>query len=212
MSDDYSFSETSGVGQPRVLIPDKTLAWATIHFVDRKVSQKGGDYAKTEFVIQDGPYAGQRIYSVLMNPFDVNNRDASKPIDGAKMAITAITRMAETCGVFVVGNKPSYKQFNGTSFNEIIQALSGKQVAIKIKVKKSDEGYEDRNEVGEFLSPNPESGGFREFQKLTGGGASEARSSAFQPQAAPQVRPAQAPKSSSPSWLKTPDKNINDPY
>lgn len=213
MSDEYSFSDTSGLGNPRTLIPHGTLAWATVHFIERATSKKGGDYAKTEIVIQDGPYAGQRIYSVLMNPFDVNNRDSSKPVDGAKMAITAIARMAETCGVFVVGNKESYKQFNGKSFNEVIHALNGKQIAIKIKIKKGEDGHDDRNEIAEYLSPNPESGGYRDFQKLTGGGASEARANAFNaPAMNPQVRPAQATNNAAPAWLRNPGSNSNNPY
>lgn len=210
MSDDYSFSSTSGIGQPRALIPNGTLAWATVHFNERAVSKKGGDYAKIELVIQDGPYAGQRVYSILMNPFDPNNRDSSKPVDGAKMSITAIARMAETCGVFVVGNGESYKQFNGKSFNEVISALNGKQVAIKIKLKKGDDGHDDRNEVGEYLSPNPDSGGYRDFVKLSGGNAQEARAQAFQAPA-PQIRPAAAaPQAGTPAWLRTP--NSNNPY
>lgn len=207
---DYSFSETSGVGQPRTLIPAATLAWATIHFVDRKVSKNGGDYAKVELVIQDGEFAGRRVYSVLMNPYDVNNRDSSKPVDAAKMAITAITRMCETSGIFVVGNPESYKLFNGKAFNEIIAALNGQRVAFKVGIKKGTDGYDDSNTVADFLSPNKDSGGYKDFAKLTGGNASEARSNAFQVPA-PQVRTAQAPQAgAAPGWLKTP--NSNNPF
>ena len=79
--------------------------------------------------------------------------------------------------------------------------MDGQRVAIKVKVEKNtDPAYADKNKVGEWLSPNAASGGYRDFQKLIAGQSGvveQARSAAFS---------APAP-SAAPGWVKTPSSS-----
>jgi hypothetical protein len=79
--------------------------------------------------------------------------------------------------------------------------MDGQRVAIKVKVEKNtDPAYADKNKVGEWLSPNPASGGYRDFQKLVAGQSGvveQARAAAF---SAPTPTAA-------PGWVKTPSSS-----
>ena len=84
--------------------------------------------------------------------------------------------------------------------------MDGQRVAIKIKVEKNtDPAYADKNKVGEWLSPNQVSGGYKDYQKLIGGqqAIDQARGQAFAP-AAPSV-------GSAPGWVKSPS-STNAPF
>lgn len=204
---DNMFSPTSGAGQAPQLIPAGTLHFAVFHTKEIKKSQNtGGTYARVELSLIDGPYEGRKIWTIVMNPLDKANvnqqkRAEGKP-DGAAMGLTALTRMLEACRVFDPAKPDSYKQFNGKSFEDILQALDGNKVAVKIKIAKGSEGYDDKNEVGEYLSPNPGSGGHKPWQTLVSSmpDAAQARQNAF------AVAPSTPAKSSAPvnGWLQKP--------
>lgn len=216
------FTPNSGAGEPRSLIPDKTTAFAQVRFQEIKRSQKtNGEYAKLEFIITDGPFEGRRVYSIVMNPLDTaninqRNRDEGKP-DGAKMGLTALTRMFEAARVFDPAKPETYARFNGATFAEILQQLDSLTVAIKVKVAKGTDGYEDKNEIAEYLSPNPASGSSKMWAQLIGGNGAvtEARGSAFgnaSISAAPSQQQAKAPiNGNNPAWLKSPGSS-NAPF
>lgn len=219
------FDQTTGASgsSSNQLIPHGTLAFAVIKVTGVKKSKRtGGEYANLELTITEGEYQRRKVWTVIMNPQDPANvdqikRDEGKP-DGAKMGLVALTRIFEAAGVFT--NDPrSYQKFNGATFVEILQHIEGLTAGIKVKIAKGGDGYDDKNEVAEFLSPNPASGASQNWGKLTGGvSAPEARKSAFTPpiQApAPVQAPAQAAKpsaSSTPPWLKKANTDTNNPF
>jgi hypothetical protein len=212
------FTPTSGASDKiNSLIPAGTLAFVQARVQEVKKSQKtGGEYAKLDLIINDGEFQGRHIFCILMNPLDRNNVNeanrADGKSDGAKMGLIALTRMFEACRIFDPAQPESYKRFTGKSFQEILTELDGQTVAIKVKVSKGTEGYEDKNDVAEYLSPNPGSGSAHLWTKLTGGSAAvtEARGTAFG--AAPTyITPSQtAPKTASnaPTWLKKPGSGM----
>jgi hypothetical protein len=192
------FSPTSGASQSPTLIPAGTLAFANVMITDLKKSQaSGGEYANIELTLHGGDFEGRKVFEMVANPLDNNNSEAWRG-----MAIANLTRMFEAAGVFRVDQPETYNQFNGKPFTAICTALDGVRIAIKIKVEKDKSGaYPDKNKVGEFLSPNPQSGGHKSWEKLISGNAAEvaaARPSAFGAVKAP------APVASAPSWLNAP--------
>lgn len=211
------FTPNSGAGEPRSLIPDKTVAFAQVKFQEIKKSQKtGGEYAKLEFTIVDGPFERRKVYSIVMNPLDPANKNeaarAEGKADGAKMGLTALTRMFEACRIFDAAKPETYARYNGASFAEILGELDTQTVAIKVKVVPAKDGYEEKNEISEYLSPNPASGSISAWNQLIGGNAAvqQARGSAFG--SAPAQAPAAQPKpSGSPAWLKQPGSS-NAPF
>lgn len=201
------FTPNSGAGEGRSLIPDKTVAFAQVRFQEIKKSQKtGGEYARLEFTIVDGPFEGRKVFSIVMNPKDPSNGDVKAPTpNGAKMGLTALTRMLEACRIFDAAKPESYHRFDTASFGDILAELDTQTVAIKVKVVPPKDGYDEKNEISEYASPNPLSGSIRLWEQLTGGApaAQQARSSAFG--AAPVQAPASQPKAGgNPTWLKSP--------
>lgn len=209
------FTPDSGKADRPALIPDKTLAFAQVKFQEIKnAKESGGEYARLEFIISEGPHEGRRVYSIVMNPTDERNKNPAaraegKP-DGAKMGLTSMTRMFEACRMFDPANPRSYSKFDGMSFQDVIGHLDGNTVAIKIKIKPGTNGYEDRNEVAEYLSPNPESGSIKLWNQLTGGApaSAQARSNAF---TTPPVIPQTKQSTGTPGWMRGPNSN-NNPY
>lgn len=226
------FDQTTGASgsSSNQLIPHGTLAFALIKVTGVKASKRtGGEYANLELTISEGEYQRRKVWTVIMNPQDPANVNQDKRLegkpDGAKMGLVALTRIFEAAGVFT--NDPrSYQKFNGATFVEILQHIEGLTAGIKVKIAKGGDGYDDKNEVAEFLSPNPASGASQNWGKLTGGvSAPEARKSAFTApiQApAPTVQapvPIQAPvqatkpsASSTPPWLKKANTDTNNPF
>ena len=205
------FSPESGVGSPnttRSLIPAGTLAFANVTVQEiKKSGRTGGEYARLEFVITEGEFTGRRIWSIVMNPLDplnvnVEHRNAGKS-DGVIMGTMSLTRMFEAAGLVDASDKASYSVLNGKTFQEILTTLDGNRVAIKIKIAQGKNGYEDKNEVADYLSPNPQSGGNPGWSKLNSGMASAPTA-----KKAPAV---QSPLATKPKWIKTPGSNLN-PY
>jgi hypothetical protein len=219
------FDQTTGASgsSSNQLIPHGTLAFAAIKVTGVKKSKRtGGEYANLELTITEGEYQRRKVWTVIMNPQDPANMDdvkraEGKP-DGAKMGLVALTRIFEAAGVFT--NDPrSYQKFNGATFVEILQHIEGLTAGIKVKVAKGGDGYDDKNEVAEFLSPNPASGASLNWNKLVGGATvQDARKSAFTAPVqapAPIQAPAQAAKpsaSSTPPWLKKANTDTNNPF
>lgn len=191
------FSPTSGASEKPSLIPAGTLAFAVVKVAELKKSQStGGEYASLELTIDGGEFANRKVFEMVCNPSDNANSEGWR-----KMAVGSLTRMFEAAGVFKPEDPATYEQMNGKDFVSICQVLDGARIAIKIKVEKDKEGnHPDRNKVGEYLSPNPNSGSNGNFKKLAEGNAgasAAARSSAF-------GTTAPAAGGSAPSWLNQP--------
>jgi hypothetical protein len=152
------FSAGAGAQSPQSLIPNGQLAWVVINVRGIKQSQKGGSYLDVELTIDDNqPYARKKIWEMIGHPFDQNNSEAYR-----QMGMIAITRILECNGASP--DKPG--SYSLTDFT----ALTGKRAAIKIKIENGTGGYDDKNKVAEWLTPNPASGsGNKDFVKLTQG-------------------------------------------
>jgi hypothetical protein len=85
------------------------------------------------------------------------------------MGMTALTRMVEAAGLVNPEDGESYKNVSGRSAEIVLTMLDGKYVAIKVKIEPGSQGYEDKNEVGEYLTPNAASQSHKHFIKLTTG-------------------------------------------
>jgi hypothetical protein len=192
------FSPTSGASQAPSLIPNGTLAFAYVKVRGIKQSKStNGEYADLEITLDGGDFNGRKVFEMMANPLDNNNSEAWR-----NMAIANLTRMFESAGVFKPENPETYNQFNGQSFLTICQFLDGSRISIKVKVEQDKSGaYPDKNKVGEYLSPNPQSGGHGGWKKLAEGNAgasAQARGNAF-------GSPASAPASAgAPGWLNAP--------
>lgn len=195
------FSPTSGAPSAPELIPTGTLAYAIITVQAAKQSKTtGGTYYPVTLTLLGGEFEGRKVFEMIPDWTDSKNNDV-----WCGMAVKAITRIFEVAGHFKPSDPKSYEAFVGRPTEQILQFLDGQRCAVRIKVEKSkDPAYADKNKVAEWLSPNPASGGFRDYQKLIGGqGAVDtARSNAFVPQAPTQSIPAQGP-----GWIKTPSSN-----
>ena len=141
------------------LIPAGQVAWAIVNVRGVKTSQKGGSYLDIELTLDEGqPYARRKIWEMVGHPFDQNNSEAYR-----QMGMAALARMLE-CGR---GAGPNNKAaYNINDFRD----LSGARVGIKIKIEKGSGGYDDKNKVAEWLTPNPTSSGNKDYQRLVAGG------------------------------------------
>jgi hypothetical protein len=198
------FSPTSGAGSAPELIPTGTLSYAIITVQSVKQSNNtGGTYYNVALTLLDGPYEGRKIFEMLADINDTRNNEVWRG-----MAVKAITRIFEVAGIFKPSDPKSYDAFIGRPTSDVMNFIDGKRCAIRVKVEKSkDPAYADKNKVGEWLSSNPASGGYRDFQKLIGGqqAIDTARSNAFAPQAPAQ--PSAPTFGSGPGWIKNPSSN-----
>lgn len=194
---DEMFSFGGGAADAPNLIPAGTLSFALIEFGAAKTSGKGATYYPVTLTLMDGQHEGRKVFDTLPDLKDPNVSPGWK-----KMAQGRLIRILETVGIFNPANKESYKAFNNAPFVEVLKAVSDRRVAIRVSVEKSeDPAYADKNKVGEFLSPNPESAGYRDFVKLQGGqgAVKAARQEAFGSAPAPASAAGVAP-----NWIKTP--------
>jgi hypothetical protein len=191
------FSSNSGnVGNNAgSLIPKGTLAECKFVIRDTKNSQStGGMYLDVELVIQSGDFANRRVFTKIADPFDQRNSEKWR-----EMGQSALARIAESAGVFQVGNDESYAQFNSDeNVLRMAEALQGATVRIKVGVEKGTDGHGDKNSVADWGSPNPDSNGHRTWSAFDA--APAAPKSAFAPKAA-AAAPAKA-SGTKPAWIK----------
>ena len=193
------------------LIPAGTLAWANLTIRKLQHSQNtGGRMADYELTITEGPFATRKVWGFIGDPTDEANSEGFRT-----MGTAALQHICECAGLFDPAKPETYGRFQ--NFEEICRAIDGKRVGIKIGVKKGEDGYQDKNQVGGWLSPNPKAGTFKLFERLIkgdtepkGGTAATAapaqtgfsgfgNSGATQAPAAPQ--PAGVAAGQAPSWL-----------
>lgn len=198
------FSPTSGAGSAPELIPNGTLSYAILTVQGVKQSNNtGGTYYNVALTLLEGEYEGRKVFEMIPDINDTRNNDVWRG-----MAVKAITRILEVAGIFKPSDPKTYEAFVGRPTSDIMNFLDGKRCAVRIKIEKSkDPAYADKNKVGEWLSSNPSSGGYRDYQKLIGGkqAIDTARSNAFAPSA-----PSQSTNSAigqGPGWIKTPSSN-----
>lgn len=203
----FSFSQETKYESPNSLVPAGTLAYALLKVKALKNSNNtGGEYADVELVLM-GQYENRRIFTMVANPADERNKD-----NWRQMGLAAIQHVLEVAGVFKLGDDPSYKQFANNTFAQILRHMDGKRCAIKVKIEKGKDGHQDKNAVAEWLSPNPNSGGFKGWNALNGtvaSGDNAAAQTGFLSQSAPannvvasQAQVAGVVSGNAPDWLK----------
>lgn len=194
------FSPTTQHQPAGELIPANTLAFCVLKVQAIKVSQNGGRYASLELTIDRGPYERRKVFSMVGDPTDANNSEKYQ-----QMSLAALQHMLEAAGIFRYDQPASYTAFANASFEQVMQALDGRTVAIKTKIEKGTGGYEDKVAVADWLSPNPASRTFKKWAELAApaapiqGFAGQAAPVAPAPAYAPPAAPA-APQGA-PAWL-----------
>jgi hypothetical protein len=156
----------TGLSSPMDLIPRGFLCWAQLTFRGMKVSPTTGSrYADLELTIAENqPYARKKIFTKVADPDYHENSEKYR-----QMGMTSLTRMIEAAGLVNPADGESYKQFSGRSMDAVMALLDRRFVAVKIKIEAGTGGYEDKNDVGDYLTPNPESQSHKAFLKLTSG-------------------------------------------
>jgi hypothetical protein len=204
---DYTFQPESGASSAPDLIPAGVLSYALVTVGAAKQSKEsGGTYYPLTLTLMGGQYEGRKIFETIPDVTDTKNSEKWRAI-----ATTNMTRMFEVAGIFNPANPESYRALQGKPFLTLCNFLDGKRIAIRIKIEKSsDPAYADKNKVGEYLSTNPTSQGYKNYVKLLGGQSvvAEARSNAFSAPIAPT--PATAP-----GWIKVPAQaapNTDTPF
>lgn len=153
--------------QPQIeLIPNGTLAFVQLNVQKLANSQStGGQYVSLELTVDRGPYERRKIFTMVGDPSDSKNSEKYQ-----QMSLASLQHMLEASGVFNPAQPESYSQFANKGFVQILEALDGKTVAIKIKIEKGQDGYADKNQVADWLSPNPASRSYKQWQQLVSGG------------------------------------------
>lgn len=196
-----NFSQGAGQSTGNDLIPNGQLAWAILTVRAIKASQSGGQYLDIELTLEEGqPFGRRKIWDMIGDPMFAGNSEAYR-----QMGQVAIARILE-CGRGAGPNNP------GGYVIQSYDQLNGLRVAIKIGVKKGTGGYDDKNNVAEYLTPNPASqSGHKGFVKLQAGehhisgGKPQPAVSGFQPASAgfTQAQP-QPAAPAAPSWGSQP--------
>lgn len=157
------FSQTSGASTPFDLIPAGFLCWVMLTFRGMKSSGAGGRYGDLELTVADNqPYARKKLWTRVGDPDFQGNSEKYR-----NMGMTQLTRMIEAAGFVDPKDPNSYQKMNGMTCEQVLQALDGKYIAIKVKVEEGEGGYSDKNDVADYLTPNEQSSGFKNFQKLS---------------------------------------------
>jgi hypothetical protein len=184
------FTPASGAPEPIDLIPAGTLAAVNVSNVKLEASKEHGGFRyDIELTVLTGKYRGRKIFDMFSCPIDPRN-DKAVPVstenpDGISrrwrnMAITGITRLLETAGTFIPSQPETYGIFNNllptdrpptpeemrAAALKIAHEISASNGCIKIKIEKGQDGHQDKNKVGEWLSSNPNSGGYKLYCEL----------------------------------------------
>lgn len=180
----------------------------------------GGRNCKICLTVSRGPYERRKIWTWISDPNDEKNS-----AEGRQMSLANMQHMLESCGIFDPSNRESYARYASVPPSDVFQAimrdLDGKHVAIKVKIEKGTDGYEDRNALQTILSPNPNGRTAKAYEDVKNGLDTQVQkpaASAFgQPAAqsgfgfgtqaaAPAAATASQPESSqsaAPGWLKS---------
>lgn len=163
----------SGFGD---LIPNGQLAFAILHIREIKKSKSSdGHYLDCELTIDDFlspgvamPFARKKIFTKIGDPNDPANSEKYRQMGFGQLG--RILECGNNAGPHNVAGYelPVWPHPDGYQTVNY-SVLNGKRVAIKIKVEKGQNGYEDKNDVADFLSPNPASDSNKAYAKLMAG-------------------------------------------
>lgn len=160
-----NFNQQSSATGNIELIPNGVLSWVVVTVKGIKISPKTGSrYAELELTLKGGKYERRKIFTNIGDPSYAGNSDEFK-----KMGYGALSRILEASRIVNFQDPASYNIVNGKSFDDVMRMIDGKDAAIKVRVVPERDGYQAKNEVAEWLSPNPVSTSSKDFQKLISG-------------------------------------------
>jgi hypothetical protein len=153
------FSSGAGAASAFDLIQNGQLAFANLSVRGHVLAPTGSKYVDCELTIDaNQPFAGRKIFEKIGDPFFEGNSEKYR-----QMGMTSITRILEAARGAGPNNPDGYKLDN-------FSQLDGLRVPIKIGIEKGTDGHDDKNRVGEFLTPNPASqSGHKLYLKLLAG-------------------------------------------
>ena len=152
------FSGAAGAGSDFDLLPKNFLCWAYLNLRGVKASGSGGGYLDVELTVAENqPFAGRKLWDMIGDPNNAGNSEKYR-----QMGQIAICRILEAGRNAGPNNPAGYQIAN-------YEQLSGLKVAIKVGVEPGTDGHDDKNRVADFLTPNPQSGSHKLFQKLIAG-------------------------------------------
>lgn len=161
----FTFSADTKFQSNASLMPKGAIHKAMVSVRRLKNSQNsGGEYADIELTLVDGPFEGRKLWPMIPNPLDERNSEKWR-----QMGMAQIQHALEAAGVFNPANPETYNKYANGKFEDILMDLDNKQVAVKISVEKGTDGHQDKNTVGDWLSPNPNSATSKLWEKLMAG-------------------------------------------
>ena len=199
------FSQGAGQDGPSSLIPNGQLAFAIMTVRGVKASKAGGQYLDIELTIDDNqPYARKKLWDMIGDPQHPGNSPEYR-----EMGMRSIARILEAGRGAGPHNTAAYQL---TDYSH----LSGLRVAIKIGVSPAKDGYEEKNKVAEYLTPNPQSAASKDWQRLSAGEYNKAKPAASGFAAAPaggfgSQQPAPQPAQAAAGWGQSAPGNGNQP-
>lgn len=193
------------------LIPDGTLAWAIVtirpHNFDHGLclvpsKTSNGKYLDVELTILEGPYARRKVWD------KIGLEGSEKWVARGMSSVRHILEVGREITNYTSAN-PAYRlgQQSGSNGEMVFMELNELRCAVKIGIEKGKDGYQDKNVVRAYLSPNPTSDTHKTFQKLVAGDTAPAAKAAPAPakpawggnQAQPAAQQQQQP-GGKPAW------------
>lgn len=154
------FSAGAGVTTQADTIPAGQLAWVILTIKGIKNNTNTGSRSiEYEATIDEGqPFAKRKVFGYIGDPNHEANSEGYR-----QMGLVAITRILES-GRGAGPNNPDGYKIQG------FEQLGGLRVPVKIGIEKGTDGYDDKNKVVEWLTPNPASqSGHKLYQRLMAG-------------------------------------------
>jgi hypothetical protein len=153
------FSGSAGAATQFDLLPAGLLVFVNIEYKGTKKSGSGGSYLDLCLTVDaNQPHAGRKIFVMIGVPNDMGNSEAYR-----QMGTIAITRILEA------GRNAGPHNMAGYVIDDYAQ-IDGLRAAIKVSIEPGTNGHNDKNRVGEWLTPNPASqSGHKGFAKLIAG-------------------------------------------
>ena len=138
--------------QKSKLVP--CLGIVTVQAIETAGREK---YVECEITIDQGRFEGLTIITKIPDPMQPGGREGAR-----QMGLQTLTRIFEAAKIFRHANPRSYRIFDEATFEEIAAELHGRRAAFMAEI-----GTGRFVGISEWLSPNPESSGFKGWQRLT---------------------------------------------
>lgn len=169
---DFGAADTNAQGGSE-LIPDGTLAWAIVtvrpHNADQGIclvpsKSSEGKYLDVELTILEGKYARRKVWD------RIGLEGSEKWVARGMSSVRHILEVGREIQDYKAGN-PAYRLGEQTKTNGdwVFTELNELRCAVKIGIEPGKDGYQAKNVVRSYLSPNPASDTNKAFQKLCAG-------------------------------------------